>query len=114
MKYLTLALLVAFSLPAMAAVTVNNSKSNSYREAAPTKEQCAATTDAKVVEQCKQLGFSTKSNASERATTVKSSKSNSSYREAAKCSPMPQCADGPFPPERPPAERLKKLDSRAQ
>jgi hypothetical protein len=134
MKHLILAVLVAFSLPVMAAsINLNSSRSNVVEDAdssraivksksnitnnaveykdgedgvnrkgKPTKEQCAATADEKVVAQCKQLGM-----------TVRAFKSNSSDR-AIKCSPMPQCADGPFPPERPPAERLKKLDSRAQ
>jgi hypothetical protein len=105
MKYLILALLVALSLPAMATIHLNSSRSNVVEDAAspptseraivksksnitnnrensaveykdgedgvnkkgkPSKEQCAATTDAKVVAQCKQLGHPTTSNTSYR------------------------------------------------
>ena len=141
MKYLILALLAAFSLPAMAAATAATSATTSAAAATsrgevahPTqqagqKSQTIYQGDAEykdgedgvnlkgkpTKEQIERNGPRDVSTgqASGRVGTINNSKSNS-FRQTAKCSPMPQCADWPFPPERPPADRLKKLDSRAQ
>ena len=59
MKYLMLALL-ALAFPASAVTSnLNLSKSNVNRDSPlePTKEQCAATKDAKVIAQCKKSGI---------------------------------------------------------
>ena len=58
MKYLIVALL-ALAFPASATSNLNLSKSNVNRDSPlePTKEQCAATKDAKVIAQCKKSGI---------------------------------------------------------
>ena len=94
MKYVLLAILATFSLSVTAATTIKGSKSNSDNRDIPTKEQCAATKDAEVVAQCKQLGIAVSDPIppAPAATTIKGSKSNSSERGKPTKEQIEQCA----------------------
>jgi hypothetical protein len=112
MKYVLLAILATFSLSVTAATTIKGSKSNSSDRTTtvkgsksnsdnrdiPTKEQCAATKDAELVAQCKQLGIAIGDPIppAPAATTVKSSvksaKSNASERGKPTKEQIEQCA----------------------
>ncbi len=108
MKYVLLAILATFSLSVTAATTIKGSKSNSSDRTTtvkgsksnsdnrdiPTKEQCAATKDAEVVAQCKQLDIAVSDPipAAPAATTVKSAKSNASERGKPTKEQIEQCA----------------------
>jgi hypothetical protein len=108
MKYVLLAILATFSLSVTAATTikgsksnssdrtttVEGSKSNSHNRDIPTREQCAATKDAEVVAQCKQLGISVSDPIppAPAAATVTSAKSNASERGKPTKEQIEQCA----------------------
>jgi hypothetical protein len=107
MKYVLLAILATFSLSVTAATTikgsksnssdrtttVEDSKSNSHNRDIPTREQCAATKNAEVVAQCKQLGISVSDPIPPApAATVTSAKSNASERGKPTKEQIEQCA----------------------